>query len=244
MTTTTLKLVRYDSINREGKVKTVFVDSFSEKPVYFAKTERTSALEANRTVLFDTRKPIAVGAVSLDWIQLGNERATKATNFFRRPNFLSEKQVWTTAEGIDVRWKTLQDGTLVLVAHKTKQQLVTVNLQSSAASTTPQLTITINTHLLSPSSSTLAPPLDYSKRFSTLVPSKKKISKKPDHSPTSTSTSTSTAARCPSATSQTSCSTIDLVILSLVHQDYVRADSNRLKQAEADERSNEWEVSV
>ncbi|GAA5983320.1 hypothetical protein JCM5350_003070 [Sporobolomyces pararoseus] len=232
-----LVLIRTDEISQHGEVRTTFAESSSGSPVYFATSRYTPSIEGHKTTLYSRQSE--VGSVSMDYFQLGRSREIKSTTFYTRPNFFSEKLVWKSFEGKQLRWKRDESGSLILIDHKSRQTLASAQTAISAAGQ-PMTTLKIHPSLLSnesrnkqPNSRLVTPlssPSSISSNESSSSPKLKRVSVAPPPPPTLAYAHSSEKGM-----------TLELVILSLLHQDYQRLHKERQRQEEADEKSNEWD---
>ncbi|GAA5923699.1 uncharacterized protein JCM15063_003733 [Sporobolomyces koalae] len=248
-----LVLVRTDEIGRRGEVRTTLFDSTCDFPLFTALSQYTPALEGHKTTLY-ARQSQQVGSVSLDYFQLGKSREIKSTAFYTRANFFSDKLVWRTLEGQQLRWKRDNSGQLILIDHKTRQTLASAQtmLLSTGKSRT---TIKIHPSLLPQSetpNSRIVTPMESPASISSVettfalpvTPTRLKRQSMALLSPKSPSflqspTPPKSASSPNRATSGST--TLELVILSLLHQDYLGKERERQMMEEADERSNEWD---
>ncbi|GAA5888902.1 hypothetical protein JCM16303_002185 [Sporobolomyces ruberrimus] len=236
-----LVLVRTDEVGLRGEVRTAFRELGSEFPLFFASSEYTPSLEGHKTTLYSRHKQ--VGSVSLDQFQLGKSREIDSSTFYTRPNFFSDKLVWRSFEGKQLRWKRDQSGSLILIDHKSKQTLATAGT-SLSPSGQPRTTLKIHGSLLpaeskvQQSSNRNSIPLSSPSSLSSTDSSSSSFSPPSKLKRSSVGTSPATLAYSQPNEKGT---TLELVILSLLHQDYLRMQKEHQKQEEADERSNEWD---
>ncbi|GAA5956350.1 hypothetical protein JCM3765_005637 [Sporobolomyces pararoseus] len=227
-----LVLIRTDEISQRGEVRTTFAETSSGSPVYFATSRYTPSIEGHKTTLYSRQSE--VGSVSMDYFQLGRSREIKSTTFYTRPNFFSDKLVWKSFEGKQLRWKRDESGSLILIDHKSRQTLASAQTTISAAGQ-PMTTLKIHPSLLSSDGRSKQP----NSRLVTPLSSPSSISSNESSPKLKRMTvAPPTLAYSPPSEKGT---TLELVILSLLHQDYQRLHKERQRQEEADEKSNEWD---
>ncbi|GAA5910541.1 uncharacterized protein JCM6883_003207 [Sporobolomyces salmoneus] len=235
-----LVLLRQDEIGPSGEVRTMFRVQSSGFPLYFASSKYTPSLGGHKTTLYS--RQAEVGSVSLEYFQLGKSREIKASTFYTRPNFFSDKLVWRSFEGKQLRWKRDNSGALVLIDHKSRQVLASAQTSLSPAGV-PTTTLRIHFSLFSavsrPPNSRLVVPMSSPSSLSSTESSSSSSSKLKRASFTVTPPTLSYAQPQPEGTKGT---TLELVILSLLHQDYQRLEKERQSQQEADQDENrEWD---
>ncbi|GAA5846208.1 hypothetical protein JCM3766R1_000749 [Sporobolomyces carnicolor] len=273
-----LTLIRTDEISRDGQVRTTFREVASDLPLYFAASQYVAAVEGHKTTLYS--RHAQVGSVSLDSFQVGSSREIDASTFYTRPSFFSEKLVWKSFEGKQLRWKRDDSGALLLIDHKSRQTLATAhtNLTPSGEPRTilkvhPSLLLTATSRAAHPTQRPGAKPISR-----TVAPVNPSPSSSADSSPSPSTKLTKRASGSAAAIhsvptldynmsqssnfahpppppspeqpsrhvdtskSRSGGTTLELVILSLLHQDYQRLDKERQLQIESDARSNhEWD---
>ncbi|GAA5909675.1 hypothetical protein JCM5296_006728 [Sporobolomyces johnsonii] len=228
--TGSVKLVREDRVGRHGDLKSSLIDAASGRIVYFARSTYSSAHNEIRTMLYDHVKQTPIGAVSVRELQVDGQRPVKTSGFYSTPHFLSTKKVWRTSDGERMRWKWAKDGSMSLVAHKTRQKLVQVEPAPASSTGVPRLNITLQRSLL-PETSTgrLAPVLDSPISSCSVTSNPGDVGAEDKLRPS------------PRASSTTE-KTLHLVLLTMLQQDHLRVQKARDEAEAENERSIEWEL--
>ncbi|GAA6021535.1 hypothetical protein JCM11491_006475 [Sporobolomyces phaffii] len=224
-----LTLVRTDEIGQRGEVQTIFRELASGFPVFLASSKYVPRVEGHKTTLYNPQSE--VGSVSLDYFQLGRSREIESREFYTRPNFFSDKLVWKSFEGKQLRWKRDESGSLILIDHKTRQTLASAQTSLSPTGQ-PRNTIKIHPSLLpseskaqQPNSRLAAPLSSPSSVLSNDSASSNKLKRSSVVSPPTLAYSSP----------HDKGTTLELVILSLLHQDYLRLAKERQNLEDADD---------
>ncbi|BGP44228.1 hypothetical protein JCM10450v2_000039 [Rhodotorula kratochvilovae] len=241
----TYKLLRDDSTPRKGTCgtrRTRFFDASGDGRVVYSATHAVSRTEGGwETALELEGQP--VGRVSLHWLQVGGiDGKIPARSFYRDRgcfNLVAAFQL----ESDWVSWKTAKDGSMALTSIKDGSTLIAVDPleHDKALILPPKSRITLFSRRLFPpatSSVAVSPPVRPGLPSSP-PPSFTSTSPLPLPSPPLPAPSQSSAlAVSPQPDGRNE--QLELVLLTLLHQDYVRVEEVRRRHEVEEEREEHW----